>query len=479
MKGVRVTASDIKSSEDVETQNLWLESDQSLTALSPLDGRYAGRLKSIRSEFCEAQLIVLRLRIEVQWWIMLSDLKLPQLKSFSEAARTRLMDWLDGELVHFHAARVKEIEQRTNHDVKAVEYYLKSWALSDPELASAAEFIHFGCTSEDINNLAYSLMLDGVRRRALIPGIRSVLEVFRANAHRYAAVPMISRTHGQIASPTTIGKEFANVLVRLNEALIQWEMVLPRGKWNGAVGNYNAHQVAFPNVAWESVAARFVQSFGLTFCAYSTQIEPHDWMAQYFDAVSRLNTILFDASRDLWGYISLGYFKQKVMPGEVGSSTMPHKVNPIDFENAEGNLGLANALLGHLSRKLPVSRWQRDLTDSTVLRSVGVALGYSFLAWDSFLRGLNKLDLDAEKIQLDIENAWEILAEPIQTVMRKYGISNSYEQLKDLTRGKKLTAETLIDFIRQLPLPEEEKERLCFLTPQNYIGLAEILARRI
>ncbi len=449
-----------------------------LTALSPLDGRYAGRLASLRALLSEAGFMHYRVQVEVAWLVALSDAGLPGLPRFSDGARQRLLALADGFGVA-QAARIKEIERVTNHDVKAVEYFLKESVGDVPELVRASEFIHFACTSEDINNTSHALMLQAARRDVLLPAIGAVIDTLRELAHRHADVPMLSRTHGQPASPTTLGKEFANVVARLQRARDRFAAVEPLAKMNGAVGNYNAHLSACPGLDWEAFSRRVVESLGLVFNPYTIQIEPHDWMAELFDALARLNTILLDLDRDIWGYISLGYFRQKLKEGEIGSSTMPHKVNPIDFENSEGNAGLANALLRHLSEKLPVSRWQRDLTDSTVLRNVGVVFGHSLLAWDACLRGLGKLELNAGRLAADLDASWEVLAEPIQTVMRRYGVENPYEQLKALTRGKAITPEALAVFVEQLPIPDDAKARLKALTPATYTGKAAELARRI
>ena len=449
-----------------------------LSALSPLDGRYAARLAPLRALLSEAGFMRHRVQVEVEWLVALSDAGLPELPAFSDGARRQLRALVERFGVA-QAARIKEIERVTNHDVKAVEYFLKESVREAPELVRASEFIHFACTSEDINNTAHALMLKASRRDVLLPAIGAVIDTLRALAHRHADVPMLSRTHGQPATPTTLGKEFANVVARLERARRQFAAVEPLAKLNGAVGNYNAHLSAYPELDWEGFSRRVVESLGLAFNPYTIQIEPHDWMAELFDALARLNTILLDLDRDLWGYISLGYFRQKLKEGEIGSSTMPHKVNPIDFENSEGNAGLANALLRHLSEKLPVSRWQRDLTDSTVLRNVGVAFGHSLLAWDACLRGLGKLELNAERLAADLDATWEVLAEPIQTVMRRYAVENPYEQLKALTRGKVITPEALAAFVEQLPIPADAKARLKALTPAGYIGKAAELARRV
>ncbi len=449
-----------------------------LTALSPLDGRYAARLAPLRALLSEAGFMRYRVRVEVAWLAALSDAGFPELPPFSEGARQQLRALADDFGVA-QAARIKEIERVTNHDVKAVEYFLKESVGDVPELVRASEFIHFACTSEDINNTSHALMLQAARRDVLLPAVGAVIDTLRELAHRHAEVPMLSRTHGQPASPTTLGKEFANVVARLERARDRFAAVEPLAKMNGAVGNYNAHLSACPELDWEAFSRRVVESLGLVFNPYTIQIEPHDWMAELFDALARLNTILLDLDRDVWGYISLGYFRQKLKEGEIGSSTMPHKVNPIDFENSEGNAGLANALLRHLSEKLPVSRWQRDLTDSTVLRNVGVAFGHSLLAWDACLRGLGKLELNAGRLAADLDASWEVLAEPIQTVMRRYGVENPYEQLKALTRGKAITPEALAAFVEQLPIPDDAKARLKALTPAGYTGKAAELARRV
>ena len=420
-----------------------------------------------------------RVEVEVAWFIGLSDLGLAQFPPFSSEARTKLKHWVAGFSVD-EASRIKEIEATTNHDVKAVEYWLKEKAAAEttlPELLRASEFIHFACTSEDINNTSHALMLREARVKALLPAMQALIDHLGKLIERTANLAMLSRTHGQTASPTTLGKELANVRQRLRIARDNFTAITPRAKMNGAVGNYNAHLAAAPDIDWPAFSRRVVEGLGVQFNSHTIQIEPHDWMAQYFDAIARFNTIVLDLSRDLWGYISLGYFKQRLKEGEVGSSTMPHKVNPIDFENAEGNLGVANALLRHLSEKLPVSRWQRDLTDSTVLRNLGVALGHSLLAYESCLKGLGKLEINATKISEDLEQSWEVLAEPIQTVMRRYGLPQPYEQLKALTRGQGMTQTSIREFIAGLALPEADKKRLMALTPATYIGLAEQLAR--
>jgi adenylosuccinate lyase len=449
-----------------------------LTALSPLDGRYAGKLGALRPLLSEFGLMHRRVQVEVEWFIALSDAGFAEFKPLSEAARGLLR----GLVVRFSEAdaqAIKEIERVTNHDVKAVEYWLKSRFGSSAELLAAGEFVHFACTSEDINNTSHALMLTAARQEVLLPALDGLLATLRALAAEHAALPMLARTHGQTASPTTVGKELANVAARLARARDGVAAVQPLAKMNGAVGNYNAHLAAYPDVDWPAFSRRVVEhQLGLAFNAHTTQIEPHDWMAELFDAVVRANTILIDWARDAWGYISLGYFKQKTREGEIGSSTMPHKVNPIDFENAEGNLGLANALLTHMSQKLPVSRWQRDLTDSTVLRNLGVALGYSVLAWDALARGMAKLEVNTEALAADLDAAWEVMAEPIQTVMRRYGAANPYERLKELTRGRAITREAMLAFIDTLAeVPAPERERLRAMTPASYTGAAAALAR--
>jgi len=446
------------------------------TALSPLDGRYASKLDPLRTVFSEYGLIARRLEVEVRWLQKLAETsEIPEVKPLSPASNTHL----ESVLTSFSsesAAAVKTIERTTNHDVKAIEYFLKDAISSDVALAEASEFVHFACTSEDINNLSHALMLrDGIP--VLTAEMRAIIDGIDALATAHAALPMLSRTHGQTASPTTLGKEMANVSVRLRRQLKAVETVKPLGKFNGAVGNFNAHLSAYPDVDWATVSREFVESLGLEWNPMTTQIEPHDYMAELFQAISRFNTILLDFDRDIWSYISLGYFKQKTIAGEIGSSTMPHKVNPIDFENSEGNLGLANAVLGHLSEKLPVSRWQRDLTDSTVLRNMGVGFGYSLLAYTSTLKGISKLQVNPERLAEDLDSAWEVLAEPIQTVMRRYGIPEPYEKLKALTRGQAITQETLQTFVSTLELPDDVKQELMQLTPSGYVGLAESLTQ--
>jgi adenylosuccinate lyase len=421
-------------------------------------------------------------QVEICWFIALSDAGFREFKPLTPGARTYLLG-LVKNFSETDALAIKEIEKTTNHDVKAVEYWIKSKFEARPELRSASEFVHFACTSEDINNTSHALQLKAGRDQVILPALDAVIAKLRDMAHAHAAVPMLSRTHGQTASPTTVGKEIANVVVRLAGARERIASVKLLGKMNGAVGNYNAHMSAWPDFDWEAFSRKVVETpeplgLGLTFQPYSIQIEPHDYMAELFDAVARANTILIDWSRDIWGYISLGYFKQRLKEGEIGSSTMPHKVNPIDFENAEGNLGLANALLRHLSEKLPVSRWQRDLTDSTVLRNMGVALGYAALAYHSTTIGLGKLELNEEALAADLDRAWEVMAEPIQTVMRRFGLQGAYEQLKEVTRGKSVRAEDLHRLIRSLDIPPEERDRLLAMTPASYIGKAAELARR-
>ncbi len=454
-----------------------------ITALSPLDGRYATRLAALRPLMSELGYMHRRVQVEVVWLIALSDAGFAEFKPLSPGARTYLLG-LSKHFSESDAAAIKEIEKTTNHDVKAVEYWIKSKFDARPELQAAAEFVHFACTSEDINNTSHALQLKSSREQVLLPALDKVIAQLREMAHRYADEPMLSRTHGQTASPTTVGKEIANVVARLDVARERIAGVKIMAKMNGAVGNYNAHLSAWPDFDWEALSRRVIESpeplgLGLSFQPYSIQIEPHDYMAELFDAVARSNTILIDFSRDVWGYVSVGYFKQRLKAGEIGSSTMPHKVNPIDFENAEGNLGLANALLRHLSEKLPISRWQRDLTDSTVLRNMGVAFGYAVLAYSSMGVGLGKLELNHEALAEDLDGAWEVLAEPIQTVMRRYGVQGAYEKLKEVTRGKTVTAEALHGLIRSLDIPDAEKQRLLALTPASYVGKAAELAKRI
>ncbi|MDS1142014.1 adenylosuccinate lyase [Pusillimonas sp. SM2304] len=449
-----------------------------LNALSPLDGRYAAKGQPLRETLSEAAFMAHRVEVEVAWLLGLSDAGLAELPAFTADAKAALKA-LVADFSESDAARIKEIEKTTNHDVKAVEYWLKERVAGNAELAAAAEFIHFACTSEDINNTSHALMLTRARAQFIVPRLTELCDHLKTLARQFADQPLLSRTHGQPASPTTLGKEFANVAARLDRAIAAIQAVEPLAKMNGATGNYNAHLSAYPEIDWPAFSAGVLSSLGLTQNPYSIQIEPHDWMAALFDAVARANTILLDLNRDIWGYISLGYFKQRLKEGEVGSSTMPHKVNPIDFENSEGNLGLANALLRHLSEKLPISRWQRDLTDSTVLRNLGVAFGYCAVSYDACLRGLHKLELNAAAIDEDIDSCWEVLAEPVQTVMRRYGLPQPYEQLKALTRGRGINREGLTEFISGLDLPAEPKARLLAMTPRSYIGLAAELAKKI
>ena len=454
-----------------------------VTALSPLDGRYAAKLSTLRPLMSEQGYMHRRVQVEIAWFIALSDAGFDEFKPLSDAARSHLLG-LVSQFSTEDALAIKEIEKTTNHDVKAVEYWIKNQFKGHAELEAAAEFVHFACTSEDINNTSHALQLKASRDQVVLPGLDGLIAKLREMAHTYADVPMLSRTHGQTASPTTVGKEVANVVMRLQTVRARIAAVPMMAKMNGAVGNYNAHLSAWPDVDWEAFSRRVVETpdpvgLGLTFQPYSIQIEPHDYMAELFDAVARANTILIDWSRDVWGYVSLGYFKQRLKAGEIGSSTMPHKVNPIDFENAEGNLGLANAVLKHLSEKLPISRWQRDLTDSTVLRNMGVALGYAALAYQSLQVGLNKLELNREALDADLDAAWEVLAEPIQTVMRRYGVQGAYEKLKEVTRGKTVTPEALHGLIRSLEIPQPEIDRLLALTPGSYVGKAAELARRV
>ncbi len=445
-----------------------------LTALSPLDGRYGRQTAELREVFSEFAFMRERLRVEIEWLIALSSLGLPELPPLPEPLQKDLRQLV----VQFSiedCTEIKAIEAETNHDVKAVEYFIKG--RTGAALGKASEFIHFACTSEDINNVSHALMLE--RGRFVLQGrLRAIHGQLREYAHLHADRPMLSRTHGQPATPTTVGKEFANVAVRLGNAIDAIARVPLLAKMNGAVGNFNAHLAAYPNVDWERFARELIEGLGLTFNAHTIQIEPHDYMAELFDAVARANTILLDLDRDVWGYIALGYFKQKLKAGEVGSSTMPHKVNPIDFENSEGNLGLANAVLRHLAEKLPVSRWQRDLTDSTVLRNLGVAFGYALVGYEACLRGLRKLEVNDARLRADLDDAWEVLAEPVQTVMRRYGVENPYEQLKALTRGQGITRDALHTFIRGLAIPADARDRLLALTPADYLGKAEELSRR-
>ena len=451
-----------------------------LNALSPLDGRYHGKVEALRHHFSEFGLIHCRVRIEIEWLKALAkEPGIGEVAPFSDAT-VALLDQIVEQFSENDAEQIKAIEQRTNHDVKAIEYWLREKLYDNPETRKVLEFIHFACTSEDINNLSHALMLQHARGKVMLPMLDAIITKLHNLAHELAELPMLCRTHGQTATPSTLGKELANVAYRLQRARDRVAGVEILGKINGAVGNYNAHLAAYPNVDWEKFAQKFVEERSLVFNPYTIQIEPHDYMAELYDAYARANTILIDLDRDVWGYISLGYFKQKVVAGEVGSSTMPHKVNPIDFENSEGNLGLANALLRHLSEKLPISRWQRDLTDSTVLRNMGVALGYTLLAYESCLKGLNKLEANPQRLAEDLDNSWEVLAEPIQTVMRRFNVENAYDRLKELTRGKGgINRDNLHAFIRSLEIPEAEKQRLLDLTPASYTGKAAELAKRI
>ncbi|WP_109016891.1 adenylosuccinate lyase [Novimethylophilus kurashikiensis] len=451
-----------------------------LNALSPLDGRYQSKLDALRPCFSEYALIHHRALVEVEWLKALaSDPAIAEIAAFSESTIAELDKAIAG-FAEWEASEVKVIESSTNHDVKALEYWLKHKFEGNPEIRKASEFIHFACTSEDINNLSHALMLKNARDNVLLPMLDKVIARLTEQAHDLADAAMLAHTHGQPASPTTLGKELANVVYRLRRQRKQLAETEILGKINGAVGNFNAHLSAYPDFDWEAFAQKFVTGLGLTYNPYTIQIEPHDYMAELYDAIARINTILIDLDRDVWGYISMGYFKQKVKEGEVGSSTMPHKVNPIDFENSEGNLGMANALLRHLAEKLPISRWQRDLTDSTVLRNMGVAFGYALLGYDSCLKGLGKLEANRGRLAEDLDNSWEVLAEPIQTVMRRYGVENPYEQLKALTRGKGgITKESLHEFIRSLLIPQDAKDRLLAMTPASYIGKATELAKRI
>ncbi len=459
-------------------------SSHALTALSPLDGRYASKVEPLRPIFSEFGLMHRRVHVEIEWLLALAaDPQIIELPAFT-AEQIKTLKAIAADFSVDNGARIKAIEATTNHDVKAVEYFIKEQLAKEPlgadaSLKQALEFVHFACTSEDINNLSYSLMLRDAREQVLLPMFDQVIGQLRDLSHANAALPMLSRTHGQTASPSTLGKEMANVVARLQRQRKQLAAVEISGKINGAVGNYNAHAITYPEVDWQAFSRRFIESLGLEVNAYTTQIEPHDGVAEYCDAVRRANIILIDLARDIWGYISLGYFKQTLKAGEVGSSTMPHKVNPIDFENAEGNFGLANALLGHFAEKLPISRWQRDLTDSTVLRALGTAFGHTLIALESLKKGLGKLTVNADRIAADLDASWEVLAEAVQTVMRRYGLPEPYEQLKALTRGQGITRESMHTFISSLELPADAKQRLLSLTPGSYIGLAETLAKRI
>lgn len=450
-----------------------------LNALSPIDGRYASKTDDLRPWLSEAAFMRQRVKVEVHWLIALAHSKLPQMPSFDQTSEAYLLLLVE-RFSEQDAKRIKEIEAVTNHDVKAVEYWLKEQVKGQDQLEKASEFIHFACTSEDINNTSHGMMLNGSVHQVMLPKLEALLDCLVNLAIDNAAIPMMSRTHGQPASPTTLGKEMANIAKRLERSIEQIRAVQMFGKMNGAVGNYNAHIAAYPDFDWESFCRAVVEDrLGLVFNPYTIQIEPHDAMAELFDAFARANTILLDMNRDIWGYISLGYFKQKTKDGEIGSSTMPHKVNPIDFENSEGNLGLANALLRHLSEKLPISRWQRDLTDSTVLRNLGTAFGHTLIAYDSAIRGLHKLETNPSRLAEDLDQSWEVLAEPIQTVMRRFGVPNPYEQLKTLTRGKNITKEDLQTFIHQLDIPQDARDRLLVMTPSNYLGKAIELSLRL
>ena len=450
-----------------------------LNALSPLDGRYASKTDALRPILSEAGFMHHRVKVEIAWLLALSEAGFTEIKAFSASAK-QLLEKLATDFTEADAQRIKAIEAVTNHDVKAVEYWLKEKVQDNPELVAASEFIHFACTSEDINNTSHGMMLKAARDTVLLPQLSTLIQKLTELAHEHAEIAMMSRTHGQPASPTTLGKEIANVVARLSKAKEKISQVQILGKMNGAVGNYNAHLSAYPTFDWPAFSRRVIEEkLGLVFNPYTIQIEPHDYMAELFDAIARTNTILLDLNRDIWGYISLGYFKQRTKAGEIGSSTMPHKVNPIDFENSEGNLGMANAVLKHMAEKLPISRWQRDLTDSTVLRNIGVGLGYTVLAYDSCLRGLNKLEVNPARLAEDLDHSWEVLAEPVQTVMRRYGIENPYEKLKELTRGKGISREALLAFIQSLEIPDAEKNRLMQMTPANYVGIAEQLAKKI
>jgi adenylosuccinate lyase len=454
-------------------------SSHALTALSPLDGRYASKVASLRPIFSEFGLMHRRVQVEIEWLLALAaEPGIAELPPFG-ASQIAALKAIAENFSEADGERIKAIEATTNHDVKAVEYFIKEKIGSDASLAQAKEFVHFACTSEDINNLSYALMLRDARQQVLLPQLDAVIAVLRELAHAHAALPMLSRTHGQTASPSTLGKEIANVVARLERQRKQLVAVEISGKANGAVGNYNAHAITYPDVDWRAFSQRFVESLDLDCNAYTTQIEPHDNIAEYCDAVRRSNTILIDLARDIWGYISLGYFKQTLKAGEVGSSTMPHKVNPIDFENAEGNFGLANALLGHFAEKLPISRWQRDLTDSTVLRAIGTAFGHTLVAMESLKKGLGKLNVNTDRIAADLDASWEVLAEAVQTVMRRYGLPEPYEQLKALTRGHGITRDSMREFIGGLELPADAKQRLLELTPGSYVGLAASLAKEV
>ena len=450
-----------------------------LTAISPLDGRYGSKTIPLRAIFSEFGLIRARVEVEIRWLQRLADHDaIPEVPAFSTATNAQL-DRIVSDFNEADAQRIKDIEATTNHDVKAVEYFIKEKFADNDELQAVNEFVHFACTSEDINNLSHGLMLKAGRDQVIVSMMKDIAEAIRKLAHEYAAIPMLSRTHGQTASPSTLGKEMANVVARLERQILQVEQVEVLGKINGAVGNYNAHLSAYPDIDWQANAEVFVTSLGLNWNPYTTQIEPHDYIAELFDAIARFNTILIDFDRDIWSYISMGFFKQRTIAGEVGSSTMPHKVNPIDFENSEGNLGLANAVFAHMATKLPISRWQRDLTDSTVLRNMGVGMGYSLIAYQASMKGISKLLVNEERIADDLNNAWEVLAEPIQTVMRRYGIEKPYEKLKEFTRGKAITQDAVGEFIATLDLPQSAKDELNAMTPASYIGNAIAQAKAI
>lgn len=450
-----------------------------LTALSPLDGRYQDKVTPLRAIFSEFGLMKFRVAVEVRWLQKLaSTAEITEVPPFSTQANA----FLDGIVTNFNetdAARIKEIERTTNHDVKAVEYFLKEKIQHEVELANVSEFIHFACTSEDINNLSHALMLSTARDEVILPEWQKLIDEITRLAEEYKTIPLLSRTHGQPASPSTVGKEMANVVYRLKRQFKQLQNAEILGKINGAVGNYNAHLSAYPNIDWHKFSEEFVASLGIQWNPYTTQIEPHDYITEFFDAVVRFNTIIIDFDRDLWGYIALNHFKQRTIAGEIGSSTMPHKVNPIDFENSEGNLGLANAVMTHLGQKLPISRWQRDLTDSTVLRNLGVGLGYCLIAYASTRKGISKLEVNQPHLLEELNQNWEVLAEPIQTVMRRYGIEKPYEKLKELTRGKRVTEQAMLEFIDKLDIPQEEKLRLQKLTPATYIGAAVELVEKL
>lgn len=451
----------------------------SLTAVSPIDGRYGDKVSQLRAIFSEFGLLKYRVMVEVRWLQKLAcSAEIKEVPAFSQKANDYLNQIVDG-FSEQDAARIKTIERTTNHDVKAVEYFLKEKIESLPELQAVSEFIHFACTSEDINNLSHALMLTAAREQVILPYWRQLIDAIASQAQLYRNIPLLSRTHGQPATPSTVGKEFANVAYRMERQFRQLSQIEILGKFNGAVGNYNAHIAAYPEADWHQISESFVTSLNINWNPYTTQIEPHDYIAELFDCIARFNTILIDFDRDLWGYIALNHFKQKTVAGEIGSSTMPHKVNPIDFENSEGNLGLSNAVLGHLASKLPISRWQRDLTDSTVLRNLGVGLGYALIAYQSTLKGISKLEVNEAHLAAELDQNWEVLAEPIQTVMRRYGIEKPYEKLKELTRGKRVDHQGMQDFIDSLALPDAEKTRLKAMTPANYVGYAVTLVDKL